>query len=261
VLAVPGNVVYHFEGNVNTPENEFLFGDKLVRQALYYAIDRESIANDLFEGAVTVTNSPINAVSPYYNPDLPAYEYNPDKAVELLTEAGWADTDGDGILDKDGVPFSFTIMNRAGKTDRIAVAEVIQFQLGQIGIEVDFETLESAAWTGRWRAGEWEAIVSGWFFGADSSLTNTYACDGANNMTGFCDPELDEVMRTSDGFVTIEERAPYLKEAQAILAEDAHTVFLYNQSHITVTSEFLKEFRSSGTNLGDFWNVYEWNLE
>ena len=152
-----------------------MFGDQKVRQALIYAVDRQSIANDLFEGAVTVVNGPINSVSPFYNPDLPSYDYNPEKAKELLAEAGWTDTDGDGILDKDGVPFAFTIMNRAGKADRIAVAEVIQFQLGQIGIQVDFETLESAAWTGRWRAGEWEAIVSGWFFGGGFEL-NQHVC-------------------------------------------------------------------------------------
>ena len=261
VNSVPSNVIYHFEGNVNTPENAFMFEDQKVRQALIYAVDRESIANDLMEGTVTVANSPLNPVSPFYNPDVPKYEYNPDKALELLAEAGWTDSDGDGILDKDGVPFAFTIMNRSGRADRIAIAEVIQYQLGQIGIEVDFETLESAAWTGRWRAGEWDAIVSGWFFGADSSLTNTYSCEGSNNMTGFCDPALDEVMRESDGYVTFEERKPLLDEAQMILGEDAHSMFLYNTPHITVVSDSLKNFASSGTNLGDFWNVYEWDIE
>ena len=80
-------------------------------------------------------------------------------------------------------------------------------------------------------------------------------------MTGFCDPELDKLMREFDKYVTVEERAPLLKEAQMRLAEDAHTMFLYNSSHITVISDSLENFRSSGTNLGDFWNVYDWKLQ
>ena len=57
---------------------------------------------------------------------------------------------------------------------------------GNIGIEVAFETLESAAWTQRWRSGQWEGIVSAWFLPADPSVTGLYACDGPNNMTGLC---------------------------------------------------------------------------
>jgi peptide/nickel transport system substrate-binding protein len=240
---------------------EFLFGDQSVRQALIYAVDREAIANDLMEGTVQVANSPVNQVSPFFNPDVPQYEYNPELAKQMLADAGWEDTDGDGVLDKDGVPFSFTMMNRAGAADRIAVAEVIQYYFGEVGIEVDFETLEAAAWTGRWRNREWEAIVSGWFFSADTSLTNTYACEGSNNFTGFCDEELDNLMRESDRYVTIAERKPLLDQAQARLGELAHAMFLYNRPHITVVSDNLANFRSSGTNLGDFWNAYEWDLQ
>lgn len=259
--SVPSNVVYHFEGNVNTPENEFLFGDQRVRQALIYAVDRESIANDLMDGTVTVAHSPISSASPFYNQNVTKYEYDPEKAKALLAEAGWADTDGDGILDKDGKPFKFTMLNRAGRADRIAIAEVIQAQFAEIGIQVDFETLESAAWTGRWRNKEWQAIVSGWFFGADASLTNTYACDGSNNFTGFCDPELDKLMRESDTYVEFDKRKPLLDAAQDLLAKDAHSMFIYNTPHITVVSDKLQNFRSSGTNLGDFWNVFEWDIK
>lgn len=261
VEMVPSNVIYHFDTNVNSDKTKRLFDDERVRQALIYAVDREAIANDLMEGTVTVANSPISPSSPFHNADVTNYEYNPEKAKELLAEAGWTDSDGDGVLDKDGQPFAFTMLNRAGSADRIAIAEVIQFQLSQIGLKVDFETLESAAWTGRWRNGEWDALVSGWFFGSDASMTNTYACDGSNNMTSYCDEELDGYMRESDTFVDFENRKPLLDKAQQRLAEVAHSMFLYNTPHITVTSDNLSNFRPSGTNLGDFWNVYEWDLK
>ncbi len=60
------------------------------------------------------------------------------------------------------------------------------------------DTKESAAWTAQWRTGNWDAIVGGWFLTADPSITNLYSCKGANNMTGYCDPALDDVMNQSD---------------------------------------------------------------
>jgi peptide/nickel transport system substrate-binding protein len=137
---------------------------------------------------------------------------------------------------------------------------VIQAQLDEIGVEVTFETLESAAWTQRWRNGEWEAMVSAWFLPADPSLTNLYACDGANNMTGFCDAALDEVLKASDRVLTVERRRPLLERAQVMLAASARMLPLYYNVVPEVVSERIDGYRGSGTNFGSFWNLHEWKL-
>jgi peptide/nickel transport system substrate-binding protein len=161
---------------------------------------------------------------------------------------------------KDGLRFSFVMINRAGSADRIAVAQVIQAQLRDVGVEVTFETLESAAWTRRWRTGEWEGLVSAWFLPADPSLTGLFACDGPNNMTGLCDPELDAVMRRSDRFLSFDRRKPVLDSAQARLAEAAMALPIYYNVIPQVVSTRIANYRGSGTNFGSFWNLHEWQL-
>ena len=259
VELIDSNVFYHFEGNVKSEKGKMLFGDVDVRKALYGAIDRQAIADQLMEGTVTVANSPINPSSPFYNDDVPAYVYDPEASKAALDAAGWV-VGADGIREKDGQRFSFTMLNRAGRTDRIAIAQVIQAQLKEIGVEVEFETLESAAWTAQWRSGEWEAIVSGWFLPSDPSFTGIYACEGPNNMTGFCDPELDELMEASDKSLDFAVRKPLLDQAQVRLVETAHTLPLYYSVHPEVVYDSLVGFKGSGTNFGSFWNVYEWDL-
>ena len=88
------------------PEKSEFFLEKPVRQALMYALDRESIVNDILLGYGEVAQGTQPVISYAYAPDqiTTPYTYDPEKAKELLAEAGWTDTDGDGIVDKDGKP-------------------------------------------------------------------------------------------------------------------------------------------------------------
>jgi len=187
--------------------------------------------------------------------------YRKDVALSkrLLDEAGW--TPGpDGVRYKDGQRFSLTIMCRAGTADRILVAQVLQAELREVGVEVTFETLESAAWTQRWRSGQWQAIVGAWFLPADPGITGLYACDGPNNMTGFCDPELDALLESSDHALALLTRKPLLDRAQRRLAESARTLPLYYNVVPELVSRGVTHYVGSGTNFGSFFNLYEWEL-
>jgi len=211
-------------------------------------------------GTVRVADTPLNPTSPYHDPTVRASSYDPERAREALDAAGWR-PGPDGIRVKDGRRFSFGMLNRAGSTDRIQVAQVIQAQLREVGVEVTFETLESAAWTQAWRNGEWEAVVSAWFLPADPSITGLYACGGPNNMTGFCEPALDEVMEASDRELEHDARVALLHRAQAALADDARMLPLYYNVIPQVVSRRVVNFAGSGTNFGSFWNLWAWELQ
>ncbi|MCJ7628826.1 MAG: peptide ABC transporter substrate-binding protein [Longimicrobiales bacterium] len=256
---VSQNTFMHFDLSINLDRGRVLFGDPTVRQAIFHAIDREAIADQLMQGTVTIANTPINPNSPYFNAAVPSYEYDPVRARRMLDQAGWV-VGPDGIREKDDQRFSFVMLNRAGSADRIDIAQVIQAQLKEIGIEVQFETLESAAWTQKWRSGLWEGMVSAWFLPADPSITGLYACDGPNNMTGLCHPELDEAMEASDRALSFEERKPLLDEAQERLAKTARSLPIYYNVVPELVSTRIGNFRASGTNFGSFWNLYEWTL-
>lgn len=256
---ISSNTFIHLDFSLNTERAEALFSDADVRRALFHAIDRDAIANQLMEGTVQVANTPINPTSPYHNASVVASSYDPERASRMLDQAGWI-PGSDGIRTKDGQRFSFTMLNRAGTADRIAIAQVIQAQLKAVGVEVDFRTLESASWTQTWRSFDWEAVVSAWFLPSDPSFTGLYRCNGPNNMTRFCNPELDEVMQASDRFLSFAERKPYLDQAQQLLAEDARMLPIYYNVIPELVSERIVNYRGSGTNFGSFWNLWEWSL-
>jgi peptide/nickel transport system substrate-binding protein len=256
---ISSNTFMHFDLSLNTDRAEALFSDRAVRRALFHAIDREAIASRLMEGTVRVANTPINPTSPYHAPEVVASRYDPQRAAVMLDDAGWI-PGPDGIRVKDGQRFSFTMLNRAGTADRIAIAQVIQSQLGSVGVEVDFRTLEAASWTQAWRSSNWEAVVAAWFLPADPSFTGLYRCGGPNNMTGYCDPELDAVMEESDRQLDFDERKPLLDLAQALLAEDARMLPLFYNVIPELVSDRVVGYRGSGTNFGSFWNLWEWSL-
>ena len=211
------------------------------------------------EGTVKIANSPINPTSRFHKADLAEPGVDTAAAKSLLDQAGWV-PGPDGVRHKGADRLTFLILNRAGAADRIAVAQVIQAQLKAIGVEVTFETLESAAWTSKWRSGQWEAVVSAWFLPADPSLTGLYACDGANNMTGFCDPVLDGFLKRSDRTLDPIARKRDLDQAQERLVATARTLPLYYNVIPEVVSTRIGHYRGSGTNFGSFWNVFEWTL-
>lgn len=256
---ISSNTFMHLDLSVNGERGRRLFSDRDVRRAMFHAIDREAIAGQLMRGTVVIAHTPLNPTSPYSNPDVMEYPHDPELARRMLAEAGWIEGP-DGIRERNGERFSFVLLSRAGTHDRLAIAQVIQAQLKAVGIEVVFETLESAAWSQRWRSGYWEGIVSAWFLPADPSLTNLYACDGSNNMTGMCDEVLDEVLLQSDRTLGFAERKRLLDAAQTRLAETAHTLPIYYNVVPELVSRRVTGYRGSGTNFGSFWNLYAWDL-
>lgn len=260
VNLVSSNTFMHFDLNVNTERGRTLFGERDVRRALFHAIDRTAISEQLMEGTVRVAHTPINPTSSYHNRNVPRYEFDPGRARRMLSDEGWT-PGSDGIRTRAGERFSFTMINRGGSADRIAIAQVIQAQLRDVGVEVRFETLESAAWTQRWRGGQWEGIVSAWFLPADPSISGLYSCDGPNNMTGMCDEELDRLMAESDRYLNAEERKPWLDQAQERLAEVAFSLPLFYNVIPEVVHERVGNYKGSGTNFGSFWNLWEWTLD
>jgi len=119
VAAIPGVSVHRIDGNgyehVTLNERAFpAFADVRVRQALTHAVDRELISTTILEGLAPVTHGPVQPVSWAHNPNVRTYAFDPVRARALLDEAGWRDTNGDGVRDKDGRRFPFPPLPPAG---------------------------------------------------------------------------------------------------------------------------------------------------
>ena len=157
--------VYTYLGfNLKSP----IFKNKKVRQAISYAIDKKELVDGVLLGLGTVATGPYRPDMWYYNKNVKKYPYNPNLAKKLLKEAGWIDNDHDGILEKNGKKFVFTILTNQGNNNRLKTAEIIQQRLKHIGIKVKIRVIEWASFINEFiDKKRFEAVILGWSTGID----------------------------------------------------------------------------------------------
>jgi len=170
---------YEFYFNIKKcPE----LGDRRIRQAFAYSINRSELVEKIQRGAGEPGNM---GVLPndhiWYNPDQTSYTRDVAKANALLDEAGWKDTDGDGIRDKDGKKLSYTL---SVGSDEVRIAELIKARLSDIGVDVQVKALESKSRDANMKKGDFELIISGYGgWGFDADYLRTRYCDTASSDT------------------------------------------------------------------------------
>ncbi|MDQ0257811.1 peptide/nickel transport system substrate-binding protein [Evansella vedderi] len=238
-----------------------LFQDVRVRQALTHAIDRQEIVETILEGEAEVAHAPASPLSWAYPPEVPEFHYDPDRALELLAEAGWEPND-DGILEKDGETFSFTVLSNDGNTTRRDIGIIMQQMLGDIGIEVTPEQMEWGAFLDRINPPnyDFDAIILGWNLGLDPNPEAIWASweieQGLNNIS-YSNERVDEIARENSSIVDQDERAELLHEAFQIIAEEQPYTFLfYPNQHLGMTNTidgFTHHPRVTFYRVNDWW--------
>jgi len=196
--------------------------DLAVRQALLYATNRTAIADAVFQGQSPVAHGPLSSVTPFYDPNVEAmYSFNAELAQDLLRSAGYEDTNDDGIWDRDGEPLKLTVVF-ASWNQMPEVAQLIQSQWRDIGIDVelihvpDFPSLRNRALDGDFH------LIAFYNFGVDASILNRfYMSDGANNWSGFSDPEVDSWLQEATRQVSDDARGPLYSSIQQRIMEEA----------------------------------------
>jgi len=209
-----------------------LFADKRVRQALAYAIDEQELIDGVLLGYGVVATGPYKPDTWVYNPDVRRYDYNPEKARQLLAEAGWQDTTGDGILNKDGQRLTFTIITNQGNDLRIKTGEIIQRRFREIGVDVRLRVIEWATFLKDFiNPGNFDATILGWSGGPEPDQYNIWhsskTTPGQLNFIGFEHPEVDELLERGRRVFDQEQRKEYYDRFQEILAEEQPYTFLY----------------------------------
>ena len=137
------------------------FNDKRVRQAVNYAIDREAIVNYVLHGYGSNAAGLFPPEFYWANKDIAPYTYDIEKAKTLLNEAGWTDSNGDGILDKNGKPLTLTFITYPERAELPPIAEVIQQQLEKVGIKTELMVLNYDAANSLRNKGEFDMFLIG----------------------------------------------------------------------------------------------------
>ncbi len=217
----------HFPVNNTHP----FLGEKAVRQALMWAIDRQAFADDIFLGQAVVATSNLSpAVAEYYNPDVPQYGYDPERAKEILEEAGWVEG-SDGIREKDGVRAEFTMMVFQGDTQRRPEAEVAQQWWLEIGVDCQLQEGVTSEILNGLREGEYDAGLFNWVYGGsngDPDARDTLGTGGANNFFMWSNEEVDQLLNDGIRELDHDTRVEMYKRIQEIVAEEVPFLFLLN---------------------------------
>lgn len=240
-----------------------LFQDKKVRQALTHAIDKEAIVTAILDGSGAVTHGPGSPANWAYNDDVAQFDYDPEEAKKKLKEAGW-EPGADGILQKDGEKFEFSLKTTSANEVRQQIAEVVQQQFSEIGIKTTIELLEWSAYVEETSPPKWnfDAIVAGWSIGSDPDPTwfwHSSEIENGLNYSGYSNPEVDKLLSENTKIGDIEERKRVIGEADAIVTEDQPNTFLYvNEGHLAVAKN-LKGPKYSPANT--YYQIHEWYVE
>jgi peptide/nickel transport system substrate-binding protein len=224
LIAYPSRSYTYLAWNTHNP----LFADARVREALTMAIDRQQIVDALLYGYGTIAVSDVMPFQWQFDRELEPWPYDPEEARRLLAEAGWTDTNGDGVIDKDGRPFRFTLETNQGNDLREDLIVIAQSDLRKVGIDAQPRLAEWNSLIDRLKRKDFEAVVSGWSVDFKFDPSETMACEaGVYNYPGYCNPQADSLMRTA--LVTLDREAalPMWEEYQAMIHRDQPYTFLY----------------------------------
>ena len=208
-----------------------LFQDKRVRQALSYATPKQDIIDGVLFGLGVEATGPYKPGTPWHNPSVKKYPYDIQKAKELLQEAGYK-INKNGVLEKDGKEFSFTIITNQGNSSRSTVAEILQQSWGRLGVKVNIRILEWATFINEYiDKRNFDAVILGWTIPLEPDLYDVWHssnCEGKKlNFVCFKNEKFDEIIEKARREFDFKKRRDLYFKAQEILAEEQPYTFLY----------------------------------
>ena len=261
----------HLDLNIDDP----VLSDKRIRTALLHSIDRDGISQELYFGINPVANAWLPPKHPAYNEELiTRYEYSPEKAKQLIEEAGWIKNEKSGFYEKDGKPLQITFITSAGNKLREQMQAVISSNWKSIGIDVTTKneqsttlftvTLKERKFTGP------TAIMFAWVMGPDSNLYSIanskqipYQSNGfsGQNYPGFRNEKVDTL--TEDNLKQLDKKKIYrnLTEIQTILTSELPSLPLFYRVDVTTAHKALRGYFPSGSGVSATWNGAFWSWD
>lgn len=262
VFRTQSAAVNHFPLNNEHP----ILSEKAVRQAMMHAIDRQKVIDDIFLGTAVVATSNLSpALKDWYEANVKQYPYDPELAKQILEEAGWVDTDGDGIREKNGVKLSFTCTTITGDQARRPEAEVVQQYLRAVGIDMQLAEAPTATILEKLRAGEMEASLFNWTYGGgngDPDASDTLRSDAVNNFSHYKNPRMDELLDSGVREVDPQKRKEIYSEVQKLVAEDVPFLYMMFWDWFNIFTKRIKGLPQSALNGSALYRkAYQWWIE
>ena len=254
-VTVEGDMVYEGGNDVTC--------DLAIRQAMSYGLDRQAMIDNVLNGYGQVAYS-VSDNMPWSSEDMKA-PYDEQKAKQLLADGGWKDSDGDGILEKNGTAASFTVYYPSTDSVRQALTAEFSNQMRKLGIEVLYEGLGN--WDELYLKMYSDPIIWGW--GSNSPVENyqLYHTNGACNYTGYSNEETDRLFDEALAATDMEESYALWQQAQAAVGPKGEALWVWfaNIDHLYFVRDGLKVAEQKLHPHGHGWsivnNVDEWSWQ
>lgn len=229
----------------NLKGNPF-FGDLKVREAMGYAFDHDELLEKLRFGLDMPGIGAFHPDSPWRPEPMPEpRKQDLSRARGLLTEAGWRDTDGDGVLDKDGVPFEFSIICR-NEQWRIDTCNLLAENLDRLGVRCNVQPLESTVVQQKLLDHQFQAAFGGWSTGADPDTSeNIFGTGEGRNYGEYSNPEVDRLFDEAKTLFDFEERQKRYRKIHELLWADQPYTWLFHQNAFFGFSKQLRGYNFS----------------
>ncbi|MFT7520883.1 MAG: peptide/nickel transport system substrate-binding protein, partial [Kiritimatiellia bacterium] len=256
---------YRFNDYVTWNLKKPMFQDKKVRKAMAYALDIDRMINKLLtseSGEVFATQA-VGTITPELcatRADIKPMKQDIEKAKALLAEAGWVDTDSDGVVDKDGVKFSFTMLTNKGNERRSEASQLIQADLAKIGIDMQLDTLEFNAMIDRLHKRNYDAALAGWSAGlfVDPSSMWHSGEKYAFNYPSYNNPKVDELIERGLAEPDPAKAAPIWQEMQEIIYDDQPYMFLWWRDEVVAIDNRFEKTEIDIMSL--MHNLHKWEV-
>lgn len=235
------------------------FQDKRVRQAMTYLLDSEGMRQRFLLGIDRPTTCHFYLESNACDPTLEPRKHDREKAIALLDEAGWVDTDGDGIRDKDGVPFKTTFLITSASTFLGKLAPYMQQELKKVGIQLDIKKVEWPLYTQMLRNHDFDICSLLWgssdVVGDPYQIWHSSQASEGSNFISYKNPEVDALIEQARGEMDAEKRGELYRKFGRILYEENPYTFLYNRPSLDVIRKNVRGVRPSipWYDLQDVW--------
>jgi len=244
---------YYYVGwNLRNP----LFADARVRRALTMLIDREKILKDVYFGLAEIVTGPFVLKSAYSDPTIKPWPFDPAAAKRLLAEAGWKDEDGDGILEKDGKKFTFTMLQIATSPIQQKMMPMIKETLAAGGIDMKIQNVEWSVYVQRLEEQSFEACSLGWTASFDPDpyqIWHSSQADikGSSNHIGFKNAEADRIIEELRRTFDMEKRLELAHRFCRLLHEEQPYTFLFSPYDLVAISKRYRNVREFPAGIPD----------
>jgi len=227
------------------------FSNLNVRKAFLYGLPKDMVVKSFLEGIAIPLDTLVPVKSWAYDPDVPTYGYDVEKAKTLLEQEGWKDEDNDGIREKNGKELKFTVTSPDGRylADK-QICEAAAHSWSEIGAKVEIEVLEWGAWMSKIFGPEktHDMVFMGWLQRAlDPTLfMDDLAMTGnVGNVHNYSNPTLDAILEKASKIANQDIRKGLYYAAEQILYDEAMWIPLYNALGIAAYNDNLKEYQYS----------------